>query len=49
MLVKYGRTRTFMVARLVLLTFGPPPPHPKARARHRGAKDDDRIEQLYWG
>jgi hypothetical protein len=49
-LVRYGRTRTLTVGRLVLLAFGPPPPHPKARARHGpGGKTDDSLPNLRWG
>ena len=47
-LSRYGRTRVFTVGSLVLLAFRGRP-QPGQRARHRGARDDDRLENLYWG
>ena len=48
-LSKYGRVRTVTVASIVLRAFRGPPPRPGMRARHRGARDDDSLGNLYWG
>jgi hypothetical protein len=47
-LCRYGRIRIAPVGRLVLEAFVRPPALGE-RARHRGARDDDRLSQLYWG
>ena len=47
-LCRYGRTRMMPVAVLVLTAFTRPPARGE-RARHNGARDDDRLTQLYWG
>jgi hypothetical protein len=47
-LVKYGHARTWPAGRLVLLAFRGAP-QPGQRARHRGARDDDSLGNLYWG
>lgn len=47
-LCKYGRARMVPVGVLVLEAFVSARP-PGKRAKRHGARDDDRLSQLYWG
>ena len=46
-LSRYGRVTSVPVGRLVLSAFSGPANG--RRARHLGARDDDRLGNLYWG